>query len=64
KFTVACALLAFGTFWSLGGLLDEAKVWPLGDVTLLPLFAVYAVAGRLSAFKLRLPQAAAQGVRA
>ncbi|MHB1690466.1 MAG: COG4280 domain-containing protein [Thiomonas sp.] len=64
KFTVACALLAFGTFWSLGGLLDEARVWPLGDATLLLLFAVYAVAGRLSAFKLRVPQLAAQGARA
>jgi uncharacterized membrane protein len=64
KFTVACALLAFGTFWSLGGLLDEAKVWPLGDATLLLLFAVYVVAGRLSAFKLRVPQLATQGARA
>lgn len=64
KFTVACALLAFGTFWSLGGLLDEAKVWPLGDATLLLLFAVYVVAGRLSAFKLRVPQLSPQGARA
>ena len=64
KFTVACALLAFGTFWSLGGLLDEAKVWPLGDATLLLLFAVYVVAGRLSAFKLRVPQLTPQGARA
>lgn len=64
KFTVACALLAFGTFWSLGGLLGEARVWPLGDSTLLLLFAVYAVAGRLSAIKLRVPQLGAQGARA
>ena len=64
KFTVACALLAFGTFWSLGGLLDEAKVWPLGDATLLLLFAAYVVAGRLSAFKLRVPQLTTQGARA
>ena len=63
KFTVACALLAFGTFWSLGGLLDEAKVWPLGDATLLLLFTIYAVAGRLSGFKLRVPQLATQGAR-
>ncbi|MGA8010563.1 MAG: High-affinity Fe2+/Pb2+ permease [Thiomonas sp.] len=62
KFTVACALLAFGTFWSLGGLLNETRVWPLGDATLLLLFAVYAVAGRLSAVKLRVPQVATQGV--
>lgn len=64
KFIVACALLAFGTFWSLGGLLDEAKVWPLGDTTLLPLFAIYAIAGRLSALKLRVPQRTAHGARA
>ncbi len=65
KFIVACALLSFGTFWSLGGLLDEAKVWPLGDATLLVLFAIYVVAGRVSALKLRQPQAAAtQGARA
>ncbi|OIQ72616.1 hypothetical protein GALL_457600 [mine drainage metagenome] len=64
KFTVACALLAFGTFWSLGGLLSEARVWPLGDSTLLLLFAVYAVAGRLSAFKLRAPQLSTQGAHA
>ncbi len=65
KFLVACALLAFGSFWSLGGLLGEANVWPMGDATLLILFAVYLAAGRLSALKLRLPQAdATQGVRA
>lgn len=65
KFIVACALLAFGSFWSLGGLLGEARVWPLGDATLLLLFAVFFVAGRLSALKLRLPQTAATpGARA
>ncbi|MDE2254102.1 MAG: High-affinity Fe2+/Pb2+ permease [Betaproteobacteria bacterium] len=64
KFTVACALLSFGTFWSLGGLLGEARVWPLGDATLLPLFAIYATAGRMSALKLRMPAAQAQGARA
>ena len=64
KFTVACALLSFGTFWSLGGLLGEARVWPLGDATLLLLFAVYVVAGRLSAFKLRVPMTGAQGAGA
>lgn len=64
KFTVACALLSFGTFWSLGGLLGEARVWPLGDATLLILFAVYVVAGRLSAFKLRAPMAGTQGAGA
>ncbi len=64
KFTVACALLSFGTFWSLGGLLGEAQVWPLGDATLLLLFAVYVVAGRLAAFKLRVPMAGVQGAGA
>ena len=53
KFTVACALLAFGSFWSLGGLVSETGVWPLGDVTLLLLFALYAGAGRLLAWQLR-----------
>ena len=65
KFTVACALLAFGSFWSVGGLLGEHTVWPLGDVTLLPLFAVYAVSGRLIGLKLRLSAAdTAEGSRA
>ena len=64
KFTVACALLSFGTFWSLGGLLGEAQAWPLGDATLLLLFAVYVVAGRLAAFKLRVPMAGVQGAGA
>lgn len=59
KFTVACALLAFGSFWSLSGLMGEHAVWPLGDVTLPLLFAVYAVAGRLIGFRLRLPAVAA-----
>ncbi len=54
KFIVACALLSFGSFWSLGGLLDEHAVWPLGDVTLLLLFAVYAVSGRLIGLRLYL----------
>jgi uncharacterized membrane protein len=58
KFIVACALLAFGSFWSLGGLLDETKVWPLGDATLLLLFAAYAATGRLSALRLRVPSGA------
>ena len=58
KFTVACALLAFGSFWSLGGLLGERAIWPLGDATLLLLFAAYAAGGRLIAIRLRLPAAA------
>lgn len=49
KFLVACALLSFGSFWGLGGIVGEQAAWPLGDVTLLLLFAAYAVAGRLVA---------------
>lgn len=49
KFTVACAILAFGSFWGFGGLAGERAVWPLGDVTLLLLFAAYALAGRIIA---------------
>ena len=64
KFAVACALLSFGTFWSLAGILGEAHVWPLGDATLLPLFAIYVMAGRVTAFKLRVPAAQPQGARA
>ncbi len=55
KFFVACALLSFGSFWSLGGLLGERTVWPLGDATLLLLFVVYAVGGRVMSLRLRLP---------
>ncbi|MDA8420666.1 MAG: High-affinity Fe2+/Pb2+ permease [Pseudomonadota bacterium] len=64
KFTVACALLAFGSFWSLGGLIGEHAAWPLGDPTLLILFAVYAVAGRIAGARLRIPAAVAEGERA
>jgi uncharacterized membrane protein len=51
KYVVACAILSFGTFWSLGGLAGEQAVWPLGDVTLLLLFVAYGVAGRLIAWR-------------
>ena len=46
KFLVACAILSFGSFWGLGGLVGERAAWPLGDVTLPLLFAAYALAGR------------------
>ena len=49
KFLVACALLSFGSFWGVGGIVGEHAAWPLGDATLLLLFAVYAVAGRVIA---------------
>ena len=49
KFLVACAILSFGSFWGLGGIVGEQAAWPLGDVTLLALFATYAVAGRVTA---------------
>ncbi len=57
KYAVACALLSFGTFWSLGGLVGERAVWPLGDGTLLWLFAAYAGAGRVIAWVARVPSA-------
>ena len=44
---------------------DEAlRRLQLGDATLLLLFAVYVVAGRLSAFKLRVPQLTTPGAHA
>ena len=55
KFLVACAILSFGSFWGLGGIAGEQAVWPLGDTTLLLLFAVYAAAGRIIAWRLRAP---------
>lgn len=65
KFLVACAILAFGSFWGLGGIVGEQAVWPLGDVTLLLLFAVYAVAGRVIAVAARTAGARrALGMRA
>lgn len=63
KFMVSCALLSFGSFWGLGGLLGERTVWPLGDVTLLILFASYALAGRLIAWRSRV-RCAADALRA
>jgi uncharacterized membrane protein len=64
KFLVACALLAFGSFWSLAGVLGERAAWPMGDATLPLLFVIYAVCGRVLAAQLRLPAAAAAGSRA
>jgi uncharacterized membrane protein len=65
KFLVACAILSFGSFWGLGGIVGEQAAWPLGDVTLLLLFAAYAVAGRLIAWGSRLAGArGALGMRA
>jgi uncharacterized membrane protein len=65
KFMVSCAILSFGSFWGLGGIAGERAVWPLGDATLLLLFAVYAVAGRIIARAARIPSAAgALGARA
>jgi Ca2+/H+ antiporter, TMEM165/GDT1 family len=55
KFMVACAILSFGSFWGIGGLVGERAVWPLGDVTLLLLFAAYALAGRIIARAARVP---------
>ncbi|HUN71883.1 MAG TPA: hypothetical protein VMU52_06185 [Steroidobacteraceae bacterium] len=64
KYLVACAILSFGSFWSIGGLAGEQAVWPLGDVSLLLLFAAYAVAGRVIAWRSRAPAAADAGARA
>ena len=65
KFMVACALLAFGSFWGVGGIVGEQAAWPLGDVTLLLLFVAYAVAGRAIAAASRTAGArAAAGERA
>ncbi|GEM_PF-5047031 len=46
KFLVACALLSFGTFWTVSGLFAEQAAWPFGDATLILLMAVFTVAGR------------------
>ena len=64
KYLVACAILSFGSFWGLGGLAGEQAVWPLGDVTLLLLFAAYAAAGRIIVWRSRATVTAASGVRA
>jgi len=56
KFLVSCAILSFGSFWSIGGIVGQQAAWPLGDVTLLLLFAAYAVAGRIIARALRMPR--------
>jgi uncharacterized membrane protein len=42
KFTVACGILAFGTFWTLQSL---GYAWPAGDATLLALFAFNILGG-------------------
>ncbi|MDE2604884.1 MAG: High-affinity Fe2+/Pb2+ permease [Burkholderiales bacterium] len=55
KFIVACALLAFGSFWTIGGLFDENQAWQLGDITLVVLFAVYFGMGRLMGASLSRP---------
>lgn len=64
KYLVACAILSFGSFWAIGGLAGERAVWPLGDATLLLLFAVYAAAGRIIAWRSRAAASAAAGARA
>ena len=45
----------------IGGLAGERAAWPLGDVTLLLLFATYAVAGGSSPGLARAPSAAGPG---
>jgi Ca2+/H+ antiporter, TMEM165/GDT1 family len=63
KYLVACAILSFGSFWALGGLAGEQAVWPLGDVTLLLLFAAYALAGRIIAWRSRPAGSGAVGAQ-
>ncbi len=64
KFLVASALLAFGSFWSMAGLLGERAAWPMGDLMLPLLFVIYAVCGRMLAARLRAPLPAGAGVGA
>jgi uncharacterized membrane protein len=65
KFMVGCAILSFGSFWGLGGIVGERAAWPAGDATLPLLFAAYVVAGRVIAWAARAPGSArALGVRA
>lgn len=44
KFLVGAMIVSFGTYWTLESLGGEG-VWPLGDWTLLALFAFYLVGG-------------------
>lgn len=46
KFLVACALLSFGTFWTVSGLFAERAAWPIGDATLILLMVAFAITGR------------------
>jgi uncharacterized membrane protein len=52
KFLVACALLAFGSFWSAAGWFGASRTWPLGDATLPVLFCLYYAGGRLLALRM------------
>ncbi len=64
KMFVGCALLSFGTFWGVGGLLGETATWPLGDATLPLLFVFYLAAGRLIATLVRQSLSGPRGARA
>ncbi len=64
KFLVACALLSFGSFWSLAGLVGETRAWALGDLTLPVLFVVFFGAGRGLAAAVRRPAIAVEGAQA
>lgn len=64
KYLVSCAILSFGSFWGIGGLAGEQAVWPLGDGTLLLLFAAYTIAGRIIAWRLRSAGSAAARAQA
>jgi len=64
KYLVACAILSFGSFWAIGGLVGEQVAWPLGDGTLLLLFAAYAAAGRIIAWRSRPAGSTTAGAQA
>ncbi|HQT38287.1 MAG TPA: hypothetical protein PK231_02595 [Acidocella sp.] len=58
KFTVGSGILSFGTYWVLESL---GYQWPLGDASLLALFAFYALGG-LALIRLYRFKSAASGV--
>ncbi len=58
KFTVGSGILSFGTFWVLEAL---GYVWPLGEASLLALFAFYILGG-LALVRLYTPKTVAAKV--
>jgi len=54
KFLVGCAILGFGTFWTLASL---GYAWPIGDYALPALMGFYAAGGLLTIRLLSRPEA-------